>query len=213
MRKQHIPWILVPVILILDQVSKILVKTNMTLGQSIPVIGDWFILHFTENYGMAFGMEFSGEYGKLILSLFRIIAVIFLGWYLYRLVINKAKTGLIVCVSMIMAGALGNIIDSAFYGLIFSESLFNQTAVLFPEGGGYGSFLHGKVVDMLYFPVIRGNFPSWMPFLAGEQFIFFRPVFNISDTAITSGVLILLVFQKTLLGGLKNLPETTETAD
>ncbi len=150
-----------------DQVSKVLVKTNMTLGESIPVLGNWFIIHFTENYGMAFGMEFSGEYGKLFLSLFRIVAVAFIGWYLYRLVGKRAHKGLIVCVSLIFAGALGNIIDSAFYGMLFNES-HGQVAQFLPEEGGYGTFLHGKVVDMLHFPVITGTFPSWIP-IWGDQ--------------------------------------------
>jgi signal peptidase II len=198
LKKKHIPWVVIFVVLILDQTLKVLVKTNMTLGQSIHVLGDWFILHFTENYGMAFGLEFSGEYGKLALSLFRIAAVIFIGWYLHKLVKKSVPSGLIICISLIFAGAVGNILDSAFYGLIFSESYFNRVAELFPEGGGYGTFLHGKVVDMLYFPVIRGTFPAWFPLWAGEEFIFFRPVFNIADSAITIGVFSLLIFQKRL---------------
>lgn len=196
MRKKHIPWVIILGVLLADQVLKVLVKTNMTLGESIPVFGNWFILHFTENYGMAFGMEISGEYGKLLLSLFRIIAVIFIGIYLHRLVRRHASTGLIVCVSLILAGALGNIIDSAFYGMLFSESYFNQAAAVLPEGGGYASFLHGKVVDMLYFPLIRSQFPEWFPWWGGQEFIFFRPVFNIADASITTGVFILLVFQR-----------------
>lgn len=196
MKKKHIPWVIILAVLLADQVLKVLVKTNMTLGQSIPVFGDWFILHFTENYGMAFGMEFSGAYGKLLLSLFRIVAVGFIGIYLFRLVKQQAHTGLIICVSLILAGALGNIIDSTLYGILFSESYFNQLATFMPEGGGYASLLHGKVVDMLYFPVIKGHFPSWFPFWAGEDFIFFRPVFNLADSAITTGVMVLLVFQK-----------------
>jgi signal peptidase II len=196
LKKHHIPWIIIPAVLLMDQVSKVLVKTNMTLGQSIPMLGDWFILHFTENYGMAFGLEFSGEYGKLILSIFRIVAVIFIGWYIARLIKQNAHTGLIACVSLIMAGALGNIIDSSVYGLLFSESYFNKAAVFMPEGGGYGSFLHGKVVDMLYFPVIQGFFPEWVPWRGGQQFIFFRPVFNFADSSITTGVFLLIIFQK-----------------
>jgi len=182
-------------VLLADQVSKVLVKTNMTLGESIPVLGNWFIIHFTENYGMAFGMEFSGEYGKLFLSLFRILAVVLIGWYLHRLVLKKAHKGFIVCVSLIFAGALGNIIDSAFYGLLFNES-HGQVAQFLPEEGGYGTFLHGKVVDMLHFPVITGTFPSWLPFLGDQPFIFFRPVFNIADAAITIGVFAVIIFQK-----------------
>ena len=182
--------------LVVDQVSKILVKTGMTLGQSIPVLGDWFIIHFTENYGMAFGMEFSGEYGKLLLSIFRIIAVVFIGIYLASLIKKDAHPGFIASISLIIAGALGNIIDSSIYGLIFSESYFNKVAEFMPEGGGYGAFLHGKVVDMLYFPLIQGTFPDWMPYRGGENFIFFRPVFNVADSAITTGVFVLIIFQK-----------------
>ena len=195
MKRKYIPWLVVLCVLLVDQVSKILIKTNMTLGESIPVFGDWFIIHFTENYGMAFGMEFSGDYGKLFLSLFRILAVIFIAWYLYRLVIKEAHKGLIVSVALILAGALGNIIDSAFYGLLFSDS-YGQVARFLPEEGGYGSFLHGKVVDLLYFPLITGTFPSWMPFWGDQPFIFFRPVFNFADAAITTGVFLVIVFQK-----------------
>ncbi len=182
-------------VLLADQVSKVLVKTNMTLGESIPVLGNWFVIHFTENYGMAFGMEFSGEYGKLFLSLFRILAVVFIIWYLHRLVRKKAHKGLITCVSLIFAGAIGNIIDSAFYGLLFNES-YGQVAQFLPEEGGYGTFLHGKVVDMLHFPVITGTFPSWIPIWGDQPFIFFRPVFNIADAAITTGVFAVIIFQK-----------------
>lgn len=196
MEKRNIPWIIIPGILLVDQVSKILVKLNMTLGQSIPVFGDWFQIHFTENYGMAFGLEFSGEYGKLFLSLLRIVAVIAIGWYICRLVRKEAPSGLIASISLIMAGAIGNIIDSSFYGLIFSESHFNQAAELFPKDGGYGTLLHGKVVDLFYFPIIRGNIPEWIPIWGGQPFIFFRPVFNVADSAITIGVLIMIIFQK-----------------
>lgn len=196
MKKKHIPWLIILSVLLVDQVSKILVKTNMTMGQSIPVLGDWFILHFTENLGMAFGIEFAGPYGKLILSIFRIIAVVFIAYYLVQLTKHKASTGLIASVSLILAGAIGNIIDSSFYGMVFSESYYNQVAVAFPENGGYGTFLHGKVVDMFYFPLIRTNLPSWFPFWGGNEFVFFRPVFNVADSAITIGVAIVLVFQK-----------------
>ncbi len=168
----------------------------MTIGEEIHVLGNWFILHFTENEGMAFGMRFGGDFGKLILSLFRIIAIFVIGWYLIRITKRKEKTGLILSMSLIFAGALGNIIDSAFYGLIFSASKFHEVAVLFPTEGGYSNFLYGKVVDMLYFPVIRGNYPTWLPFFGGDEFIFFRPVFNIADSAITVGVFILIFFQK-----------------
>lgn len=201
--RKHIPWIVVLLVLFIDQTSKIIVKTQMTLGQNIPVLGNWFNIYFIENEGMAFGMQFSGEYGKLILSIFRIIAVIFIGWYIARLVNQKVHKGLIVSVSLIMAGAVGNIIDSAFYGLLFSESYFSQSAQFLPEGGGYASFLHGRVVDMLYFPIIRGNFPGWFPLWGDQEFIFFRPVFNVADSAITTGVIILLIFQKKFFDSVK----------
>lgn len=145
---------------------------------------------------MAYGMKLGGAYGKLLLSLFRIAAVIVIIGWLYRVTRKETSNLLIVCISLILAGAIGNIIDSAFYGLIFSESTYMQVATLFPPGGGYGTFLHGKVVDMLYFPVIETHYPAWFPFVGGEEFVFFRPVFNLADSAITTGVLILIVFQK-----------------
>lgn len=195
-KRSHIPYWVVFIVLLLDQTSKIIVKTTMTLGQDIPVFGNWFYIYFIENEGMAFGMQFSGEYGKLVLSIFRIIAVFFIGWYINKIIQKGAHEGLIISISMIMAGALGNILDSAFYGILFSESTFHTTASFLPEGGGYAPFLYGKVVDMLYFPVITGNFPEWFPLWPGQEFIFFRPVFNIADASITTGVFILLVFQK-----------------
>ena len=187
--------LLIFLILVIDQVLKIWVKTNMVIGQEIHLFGNWGLLHFIENNGMAFGMEMGGKPGKLILSIFRIIAIIGIGWFLISLIDKKASTGLILSVSAILAGALGNIIDSAFYGMIFSES-FNQPAILFPPGGGYSSFLHGRVVDMFYFPVINTYWPDWSPINAGQSFVFFRPVFNIADSAITCGVLAIVLFQK-----------------
>ncbi len=182
------------VVLFLDQLLKIWIKTHFILGDEIHVAGNWFILHFTENEGMAFGMKFGGASGKLILSLFRIVAVGFIGYYLWTLIKSAASSGLIICMSLIFAGALGNIIDSAFYGLIFNESYFN-VAKAFPPGGGYASFLHGKVVDMLYFPVISATYPKWFPFWGGDSFLFFRPVFNIADSSISIGVFSLIIFQ------------------
>ena len=186
----------ITLILIVEKVLKFIIKTNMYLYQDIPVFGNWFIIKFIENNGMAFGIDIPGNYGKMILSLFRMVAVIGIGFYLYHLIKIKVHTGLIITVSMVMAGAIGNIVDSLFYGMIFSESTPFSLAVLFPEDGGYSSFLHGKVVDMFYFPVIRGNYPSWLPFLGGQSFEFFRPVFNIADSSITCGVTAILIFQK-----------------
>jgi len=189
-------FILVFLILVLDQAFKIWVKTTMTLGQEIPVLGNWFVLHFTENEGMAFGLTFGGAYGKLILSLFRIIAAGIIGYYIWSLDRRGASQGLMICFALIMAGALGNIFDSAFYGMIFNDSSYHHPAVLFPPEGGYASFLHGRVVDMLYFPVIDTVMPQWVPLIGGERFEFFRPVFNIADTSISTGVIALIVFQR-----------------
>ncbi len=188
-------FLLIFFILLADQVLKIWVKTHMEIGQEIHLFGNWGLLHFIENNGMAFGMEMGGKPGKLILSIFRILAIFGIGWFLVSLIRRKASTGLILAISAILAGAAGNIIDSAFYGMIFSES-YSQPAILFPPGGGYSSFLHGRVVDMFYFPVINTPWPDWSPIKAGESFIFFRPVFNIADSAITCGVLSIVLFQK-----------------
>ena len=190
--------LLILIILLIDQTSKYLVKTNMVIGQEIYVLGGWFRIHFLENNGMAFGMEMGGKTGKTILSLFRITAIGAIIWYLVRLLRTNANTGLVLCVSAIVAGALGNLIDSAFYGMIFGDS-WHTVASLFPDSGGYSSFLHGKVVDMLYFPVIDTAWPSWSPIHAGEEFIFFRPVFNIADSSIFLGVVSILLFHKKLL--------------
>jgi len=190
--------LIVVAILIVDQAIKIWIKTHMMLGESYSIFGSWSYIHFTENYGMAFGLEFWGKVGKIILSLFRIAAVIAIGFYIRHLIkLEKATLGSIVGLSLILAGALGNIIDSAFYGLIFDHSI-GQVAQLFPKGGGYAEFLHGKVVDMFYFPIIEGVFPSWFPLWGGEEFVFFRPVFNFADAAISVGVIYIILFQRKL---------------
>lgn len=183
------------VILILDQVLKIWVKTHMQIGDEIYIFGKRGMLHFIENNGMAFGMEMGGKAGKLVLSIFRIIAIAGIGWFLASIIRKKAHAGLVFAVSAILVGALGNLIDSAFYGMIFSES-YSAPAVIFPPGGGYSSFLQGRVVDMFYFPIIQTHWPEWSPFRPGESFIFFRPVFNIADSAITCGVISILIWQK-----------------
>lgn len=193
--------LLIFLILAADQILKIWVKTHMEIGQEIHLLGNWGILHFIENNGMAFGMEMGGKAGKFILSMFRIIAIAGIGWFLWSLIEKNANIGLVLAVSCIMAGAIGNIIDSAFYGIIFSES-FSQPAVLFPPGGGYSSFLHGRVVDMFYFPIINTHWPDWSPYKPGESFVFFRPVFNIADSAITCGVISIVLFQKRMFRGL-----------
>jgi signal peptidase II len=205
------PLLLIFLVLLIDQCVKFWIKTHMYLGQEYHIAGDWFIIHFTENNGMAFGMEFEGAFGKLFLSLFRIIAVCGIGWYLVHLVKSGAHRILVAGIALIFAGAMGNIIDSTFYGKIFSSSEF-QVAALFPPEGGYASLLHGKVVDMLYFPILKGYFPKWMPFWGGDYFVFFRPVFNIADASITTGVLLILLFQSVIFKEQK-LPAVQEAGE
>lgn len=193
-------WAVLVIILVLlaDQILKIWVKTNMVLHESIRIT-DWFYIYFTENNGMAFGIE---VIGKFFLSIFRIIASIGIAYYLYLLVKRNYKIGYIICISLIFAGAVGNIIDCIFYGVIFDSS-YGQLATLFPAEG-YSSWLHGKVVDMFYFPIIRTTWPSWVPSWGGEEFIFFRPIFNLADASISVGIIILLLFyRKTLSQGLE----------
>lgn len=194
LKKLRLPLLIIFAVLLLDQGVKIWIKTHMYLGQEYR-IADWFIIHFTENNGMAFGMEFGGEWGKYFLSIFRIIAVGGIFYYLIHLVKANAHKGLIVAIALIFVGALGNIIDSCFYGLIFNDS-YSDIAKMFPAEGGYAGFLKGRVVDMLYFPLIEGQFPAWVPVWGGEDFLFFRPVFNIADSAITIGVCMIIIWQK-----------------
>jgi signal peptidase II len=199
--------LIILLILVADQVLKILVKTHMTLYQQIPFLGNWGILHFVENNGMAFGMALPGSLGKILLTSFRILAVVAIGFYLRHLIRIKAHTGLIISLSMVMAGALGNIIDSVFYGLIFGSSSPVQTAAMFPEGGGYAPLMQGKVVDMFYFPLIKGSYPQW--FRGGSSFIFFRPVFNIADSSISVAVAIILFNQRRFFRHVERKNEVT----
>lgn len=187
-------------ILILDQVLKIWIKTNFTLGQELNIIGDKIKLHFVENEGMAFGMTFGGSWGKLFLSLFRVVAISLLIYYLCKIIKAGENLFYIICISLIIAGATGNLIDSAFYGLIFNESTYYQVATMFPPEGGYAPFLHGKVVDMFYCPIIETTYPTWFPFVGGKELLFFRPVFNVADSAITVSVFLLLIFYKRIFG-------------
>ena len=204
--------LIVVLVLLVDQILKIWIKTNMTLGQEFPVIGHWFIIHFVENNGMAFGFEFGGEYGKIFLSLFRVIAVFGIGWYILQLIKKGLPMGFIACVSLIFAGAIGNIIDSAFYGLIFNDS-YGEVSTLFPAGGGYASFLHGRVVDMFYFPLFSGVFPSWVPLVGGTDFQFFRPVFNVADSAISIGIFSIIIFYRKQFNNLDKKSKEESTPD
>ena len=199
--------IIIIIVIILDQILKFWIKLNMTIGESFSVIGDWFQIYFIENNGMAFGWELGEEIGKIALGIFRLIAVALLFYLIYYLNKKKIKFGPLLGISLITAGALGNIIDGMFYGMIFSESTFTQVATLFPEGGGYAGFMQGKVVDMLYFPLF--TFPEWIPFLGGQ--IFFSPIFNIADSAITIGFLYLLIFQWNFLKNIDNLDALSNT--
>lgn len=190
--------------LVVDQAIKLWVKTHMALHETI-VITDWFKICFIENNGMAFGMEIGG---KLLLSLFRIVAIGIISYYLWLQVRQRASRGYIVCLAMVVAGAAGNIIDSMFYGLIFSASSDAYTAFFVPFGSGYSSFLMGKVVDMFYFPIIETTWPQWMPLVGGDSFVFFSPVFNFADACITVGVAMLLLFYRQELSHLSFKAET-----
>ncbi|MFC2114383.1 lipoprotein signal peptidase [Bacteroidota bacterium] len=177
------PFLVIVLVLIADQIFKIWIRNHMYWGEEINVFGNWFILHYTENNGFAFGIELGGKVGKLILTLFRIIAAGFIFYFLLKMIKGDTPTGFNISLSLIFVGAVGNIIDSVFYGVLFD----------------YAPLFHGRVVDMLYFPIIKGVYPDWIPGLGGDYFVFFRPVFNISDTAITTGVLIILFFYKKIL--------------
>lgn len=192
-RKQIVGWS-IGAVLLADQALKIWVKTHMAYGEEIQLLGwDRALIHFVENNGMAFGISLGGAYGKLFLTVFRIAAVGFLAYYLRRLLQTKASRALLLGFALVLAGAVGNIIDSVFYGVLFSESSFHGgPAELFPADGGYAPLLYGRVVDMFYFPLAYGVYPEWVPFFGGDSYLFFRPVFNIADVAITVGVVLLL---------------------
>lgn len=191
--------LIIAIVIVVDQALKIWIKTNYPLGPVTNMFGlSWAKLYFIENEGMAWGWKLGGEWGKMLLTLFRLAAVIFGSWYLVKIVKENYSKGFIICASLIYAGALGNLIDSLFYGLIFEESTYTHIAKMFPAES-YGTFLHGKVVDMLYFPMVHSNFPGWIPFVGGKEFEFFSPIFNIADASISVGVITLLLFQKRLL--------------
>ncbi len=192
--------LLILAILLIDQGSKFYIKLNYYTGEEHNVLGTWFRLHFVENEGMAWGWKFGGEFGKIALTLFRLVAVIWGSFLIRNFIRQKQHKGFLICAALIYAGALGNLIDSLFYGLIFEASnpFTQNVATLFPAGGGYAGLFHGKVVDMLYFPIItNSHYPTWIPIVGGEEFEFFRPVFNVADMAISIGVIVILIFQNT----------------
>ena len=193
--KRHWALLVILLVLIADQASKIWVKTHMVMHESIE-IAPWFYIYFTENNGMAYGIEL---FNKLFLTLFRIGAVAAFSFYLRHCIKRNMPTGFIICIALIIAGAAGNIIDCVFYGRIFSNS-YGQLATIFPEGGGYAPFFYGRVVDMLYFPLFRFDWPEWMPLVGGKEYLFFQPIFNIADSAITVGVIALLLFYRRCIG-------------
>lgn len=197
MKARHVIFIILLVV-VADQALKFYIKTNFYINEHHNILGTWFRLHFVENEGMAYGWKFGGDSGKMLLTLFRLGAVIFGVWYLRSIIQKKYNPGFIICAALIFAGALGNLIDSMFYGLIFEESIpGSYTVAKLLPAHGYAGFLHGKVVDMLYFPIISDvNFPKWVPIWGGEDFEFFRPIFNLADAAISTGVITILVFQK-----------------
>jgi signal peptidase II len=216
MKARHVTFIIL-LIIIADQALKLWIKTNFHLNESRQMIGSGFQLYFVENPGMAYGWKFGGNWGKMALTIFRMLAVVFVTWYLRE----KQHKGFIFCASLVYAGALGNLIDSSFYGLLFDKGMTVDPAIKDYIGynglakfssKGYATFLHGNVVDMLYFPVIKGHYPGWMPVFGGDDFEFFRPIFNIADASITTGVLSILVFQKRFFKQ-RNSQETHPTVE
>lgn len=215
MSKKAIAIVTIVVSLVLDQITKFWVKLSMRSGDEFAYIGQWARIHFVENEGMAFGMSFGAGMGKFLLTFFRIIAVAFITYYLAQQIRDrKSSKGFVFALALILVGAVGNIIDSVFYGHIFSHSE-GQVATLFPAGGGYASWFHGRVVDMFYFPLYRGILPNWVPFMGGKYFEFFQFIFNVADACITIGVFIILIFQKHFFRDMGTTPsvvrEETET--
>lgn len=211
MKRSHLAICIVIIILLIDQVSKVYIKTNFHLGEAYYIFGwDWAQIRFIENPGMAFGMNFGGIIGKYILSIFRIFMAGFLIYFIIQIIKSKQPKGLVVSFALILAGAIGNIIDSMFYGLIFSDSE-GHVAMAFPPDGGYASFLQGKVVDMFYFPMIKTHLPTWLPFKGGDYFEFFSPIFNVADSAIFVGVVLILLFYRSFFVEKSNATKTSES--
>lgn len=200
--------LLIALILIIDQVSKIYIKTTFMLGDEVRVF-DWFRILFVENEGMAWGVKLPGAYGKLLLTSFRLLAIVGIGYWLYDSIKKKLPKVVLIALCLVFAGALGNIFDSVFYGIIFNDSM-GQVASFLPDAGGYSSLFHGKVVDMLYFPLWSGYLPEWIPYKGGDYFVFFEPVFNIADTSISFGIGLLLLFNKSAFP--KPEPKSVEEA-
>lgn len=215
MKRSTIVTLVVIAVLIIDQALKFYVKTSIPYRGGFNILGlEWAKIHFIENDGMAFGISFGGVIGKYILSIFRILMVGFLFYLISGMIKAQERKGVIVCFALIVAGAIGNIIDSAFYGLIFSESTYHGgLAELFPEGGGYAGFLQGWVVDMFYFPLIDTRLPEWLPVWGGRPFLFFKPVFNVADSAISVGVIGILLFYRDLFKEDKKEKEKEIAAD
>jgi len=220
MKARHVTFIIL-LIIIADQALKIWIKTNFHLDQSRQMIGSGFQLYFVENPGMAYGWKFGGSWGKMALTIFRMLAVIFGTWYLRKIIREKQHKGFIFCASLVYAGALGNLIDSSLYGLIFDKGMtfdplvkdyVRYDGLARFSSKGYASFLHGNVVDMLHFPVIDTTWPKWVPYFGSKPFVFFRPIFNIADASITTGVLSILVFQKRFFKQ-RNQKETHPTVE